>query len=151
VYAIKNKCSHLNLPLQGKVVGKPLAGECIVCPFHGTKYNVKTGAVEGDWAPGALPRHSAYANLLGKCACMVQICTGVFVSPFGLMAMAPKPPCSISMHAAPLQTCLIAAFLFDPLISIATGMGCHVQPPCTASLCACGACMAALMRLKSVP
>lgn len=51
VYAVNNKCSHLGLPIQGKIVGKPLQGGCLVCPFHNTAFDVKTGEVKGEWSP----------------------------------------------------------------------------------------------------
>ena len=53
VYALKNKCTHLNLPLQGRKVGKPLDGDCMVCPFHGSRFSLKDGTPQGEWAPGA--------------------------------------------------------------------------------------------------
>ncbi len=38
-YAVLNKCPHLGLPLtNGKV-----DGETITCPFHGSKFDLKTG------------------------------------------------------------------------------------------------------------
>ncbi len=38
-YAILNKCPHLGLPLaNGKV-----DGETITCPFHGSKFDLKSG------------------------------------------------------------------------------------------------------------
>jgi nitrite reductase/ring-hydroxylating ferredoxin subunit len=41
MYAIGNKCTHVGGPLaQGK-----LAGSVIECPWHGSKFDVKTGAV----------------------------------------------------------------------------------------------------------
>jgi nitrite reductase/ring-hydroxylating ferredoxin subunit len=44
VYALENKCPHLGLPLgRGKLVG----GE-IVCPFHGSRFDVRTGE-NTDW------------------------------------------------------------------------------------------------------
>lgn len=54
VYAVSNKCTHLNLPLVGKTAifqGK-VANKCIVCPAHGTAFDLQTGAVKGDWCPG---------------------------------------------------------------------------------------------------
>jgi nitrite reductase/ring-hydroxylating ferredoxin subunit len=42
-YALANKCPHLGGPL-GK--GK-LTGNIIQCPWHGSKFDVKTGAVVG--------------------------------------------------------------------------------------------------------
>src|SRR5579863_4816199 len=41
LYAIANKCTHVGGPL-GK--GK-LTGSVIECPWHGSKFDVKTGAV----------------------------------------------------------------------------------------------------------
>jgi nitrite reductase/ring-hydroxylating ferredoxin subunit len=41
MYAIGNKCTHVGGPL-GK--GK-LAGSVVECPWHGSKFDVKTGAV----------------------------------------------------------------------------------------------------------
>lgn len=38
-YAISNKCPHLGLPLAG---GK-VEGEAIICPFHGSKFDLKSG------------------------------------------------------------------------------------------------------------
>jgi 3-phenylpropionate/trans-cinnamate dioxygenase ferredoxin component len=42
-YALPNKCTHLGGPLgRGK-----LTGNVIQCPWHGSKFDVKTGAVIG--------------------------------------------------------------------------------------------------------
>jgi nitrite reductase/ring-hydroxylating ferredoxin subunit len=41
LYAIANKCTHVGGPL-GK--GK-LAGSVVQCPWHGSEFDVKTGAV----------------------------------------------------------------------------------------------------------
>ncbi len=38
-YAIANKCPHLGLPLAG---GK-VEGTTITCPFHGSKFDLKSG------------------------------------------------------------------------------------------------------------
>jgi nitrite reductase/ring-hydroxylating ferredoxin subunit len=44
VHAIENRCPHLGLPLgRGRV-----EGEEIVCPFHGSRFNVRTGE-NTDW------------------------------------------------------------------------------------------------------
>jgi nitrite reductase/ring-hydroxylating ferredoxin subunit len=54
LYAVSNKCTHLNLPLVGKTAmfqGK-IADKCIVCPAHGTAFDLQTGAVKGEWCPG---------------------------------------------------------------------------------------------------
>ena len=46
-YAIVNKCPHLGLPLtNGKV-----EGETITCPFHGSKFDLKSGE-NLDWVTG---------------------------------------------------------------------------------------------------
>ena len=40
-YAIDNPCTHRGVPLgEGE-----LAGEVVTCPWHGAKFNVKTGEV----------------------------------------------------------------------------------------------------------
>lgn len=38
-YAIENKCSHAELPLQ---TGK-IRGDCIVCPVHGARFQLSDG------------------------------------------------------------------------------------------------------------
>ena len=51
VYAVSNKCSHLGLPLVGKTAffqGTVAAG-CVVCPAHGTAFDLATGEVKGEW------------------------------------------------------------------------------------------------------
>jgi nitrite reductase/ring-hydroxylating ferredoxin subunit len=41
LYAIANKCTHVGGPLgKGKLVGS-----VVTCPWHGSKFDVKTGAV----------------------------------------------------------------------------------------------------------
>lgn len=65
---MSNKCTHLGLPIQGKVVGKELADGCVVCPFHDNKFDVKTGELRSEWAPGvqhhpSFPNHPAPADL----------------------------------------------------------------------------------------
>ena len=41
IYAINNACTHVGGPLaEGKV-----AGEEVICPWHGSRFNIKTGAV----------------------------------------------------------------------------------------------------------
>jgi nitrite reductase/ring-hydroxylating ferredoxin subunit len=53
VYAVSNKCSHLGLPLVGKtaMMQGQVTGGCIVCPAHGTAFDVKNGEVVGEWCP----------------------------------------------------------------------------------------------------
>jgi nitrite reductase/ring-hydroxylating ferredoxin subunit len=42
-YALKNKCTHMGGPLaRGK-----LEGFVVQCPWHGSKFDVRTGAVVG--------------------------------------------------------------------------------------------------------
>ncbi len=48
-YAIEDECSHAMNPLCG---GRMRRGT-IVCPLHGARFNIKTGAAEG--APATLP------------------------------------------------------------------------------------------------
>lgn len=49
VCAVKNKCAHLPLPLAG---GK-LEGDTIVCPWHGSKYEMCSGENK-DWVTGLM-------------------------------------------------------------------------------------------------
>lgn len=48
-YAIENECSHAMSPLCG---GRMRRGT-IVCPLHGARFNISTGAAEGP--PATLP------------------------------------------------------------------------------------------------
>lgn len=63
--AVKNKCSHLPLPLAG---GK-VEGDTIQCPFHGSQYNLCTGE-NVDWVRGIggikLPGWSRKLIAMGK-------------------------------------------------------------------------------------
>ena len=40
-YAIENTCPHRGGPLSEGI----MAGEEVICPWHGSRFNVKTGAV----------------------------------------------------------------------------------------------------------
>ncbi|HXE75833.1 MAG TPA: non-heme iron oxygenase ferredoxin subunit [Candidatus Xenobia bacterium] len=40
-YAIENTCPHRGGPL----AEGPVAGEVVTCPWHGSSFNIKTGAV----------------------------------------------------------------------------------------------------------
>ncbi|GFR50060.1 hypothetical protein Agub_g12202 [Astrephomene gubernaculifera] len=53
VCAVSNKCSHLGLPLVGKTAmfQAEVKDRCVVCPAHGTYFDLETGAVEGEWCP----------------------------------------------------------------------------------------------------
>ncbi len=46
-YAIDNTCTHRGGPLSEGILG----GEEVTCPWHGARYNVKTGAVLTPPAP----------------------------------------------------------------------------------------------------
>ena len=49
VHAVENKCPHLGLPLgRGKI-----EGDEIVCPFHGSRFNVASGE-NTDWVSAIL-------------------------------------------------------------------------------------------------
>lgn len=44
VHAIENRCPHLGVPIgRGKIVGTE-----IVCPFHGSRFDIRTGE-NTDW------------------------------------------------------------------------------------------------------
>ncbi|KAG2500531.1 hypothetical protein HYH03_001308 [Edaphochlamys debaryana] len=53
VKAVSNKCSHLGLPLVGKTAmfQAEIKSGCVVCPAHGTMFDLDTGAVKGEWCP----------------------------------------------------------------------------------------------------
>eukprot|EP00854_Cymbomonas_tetramitiformis_P002745 gene2745-3524_t len=53
VYAVSNKCSHLGLPLVGKtgLLQAKISDKCVVCPAHGTSFDLATGDVKGEWCP----------------------------------------------------------------------------------------------------
>ncbi|GLC46514.1 hypothetical protein PLESTF_000957200 [Pleodorina starrii] len=53
VRAVSNKCSHLGLPLVGKTAlfQAEVKDKCVVCPAHGTYFDLETGAVKGEWCP----------------------------------------------------------------------------------------------------
>ncbi|MBW4687677.1 MAG: Rieske (2Fe-2S) protein [Komarekiella atlantica HA4396-MV6] len=46
-YAVNSSCPHLNLPLKK---GKINEAGAIVCPFHRSAYDLRTGEVQ-DWCP----------------------------------------------------------------------------------------------------
>jgi nitrite reductase/ring-hydroxylating ferredoxin subunit len=46
-YAVDNTCTHRGGPLSEGT----LTGDTVTCPWHGAKYNVKTGAVLSPPAP----------------------------------------------------------------------------------------------------
>jgi nitrite reductase/ring-hydroxylating ferredoxin subunit len=47
LYAVENNCPHLKLPLKG---GKITESGAIVCSFHHSAFDLKTGEVQ-DWCP----------------------------------------------------------------------------------------------------
>lgn len=53
VFAVSNKCSHLGLPLVGKTAlfQGEIKDKCVVCPAHGTAFDLATGDVKGEWCP----------------------------------------------------------------------------------------------------
>ncbi len=71
-YAIANKCPHLGLPLAGGKVD----GETIACPFHGSKFDLKTGQ-NLDWVTGfvgmRIPEWSRRLLEMGKQPAPVQV------------------------------------------------------------------------------
>ena len=65
VFAIENKCPHLGLPLgRGKIEG----GQ-IVCPFHGSRFDIETGENK-DWVSSiagmAIPQWTRGLLAMGK-------------------------------------------------------------------------------------
>ena len=57
VYAVSNKCSHLGLSMQGKTellsckVKEENGAALVVCPAHGSAFDMTTGAAVGEWCP----------------------------------------------------------------------------------------------------
>ncbi|PNH00119.1 hypothetical protein TSOC_014072 [Tetrabaena socialis] len=47
------KDNHLGLPLVGKtgLFQAEIKDKCVICPAHGTYFDLKTGAVKGEWCP----------------------------------------------------------------------------------------------------
>jgi nitrite reductase/ring-hydroxylating ferredoxin subunit len=59
-YAFENSCTHRGGPLcKGK-----LSGDVIECPWHGSKFNVKTGAVVG--GPAQKPKEVYKVRIVGE-------------------------------------------------------------------------------------
>ncbi|MCX6778332.1 MAG: non-heme iron oxygenase ferredoxin subunit [Candidatus Micrarchaeota archaeon] len=59
-YAVDNACTHRSGPLcKGK-----LDGEVVECPWHGSKFNVKTGAVVG--GPATKPVKQYKVRVVGE-------------------------------------------------------------------------------------
>jgi len=53
VFAVSNKCPHLGLPMQGKILSAELTDAgCLVCPAHKSAFDLKTGQPQGEWCPG---------------------------------------------------------------------------------------------------
>jgi len=53
VYAVSNRCSHLGLPIEGKLLKAQFTEDppCVVCAAHNTAFSLTTGEVVGEWAP----------------------------------------------------------------------------------------------------
>jgi len=64
-YAVENRCPHMGLPLGAKKV----EGAVIACPFHGSKFDMRTGE-NLDWvtdfAGAKLPEWSRKLAAMGK-------------------------------------------------------------------------------------
>jgi nitrite reductase/ring-hydroxylating ferredoxin subunit len=65
IHAIENRCPHLGLPMaRGKIVGDE-----IVCPFHGSRFDIRTGE-NTDWVSAVagmkLPAWSSALLSFGK-------------------------------------------------------------------------------------
>jgi nitrite reductase/ring-hydroxylating ferredoxin subunit len=55
LYAVSNKCPHLGLSMQGKtaLLSADMRDDgCIVCPAHGSAFELQTGEPKGEWCPG---------------------------------------------------------------------------------------------------
>ena len=54
VYAVSNKCPHLNLSLVGttELMQAEVKDKCVICPAHKTAFDLETGEVKGEWCPG---------------------------------------------------------------------------------------------------
>ena len=101
VFCVSNKCSHLGLSMQGKTALLSAKVDCssgpcaIVCPAHGTAFDLATGAVKGVRSraracPSVRPRSCASLRcLLLRVAPTQEWCPGMPDLPFvGKM----KPP-----------------------------------------------------------
>mmetsp|Transcript_10053 Transcript_10053/g.30708 ORF Transcript_10053/g.30708 Transcript_10053/m.30708 type:complete len:151 (+) Transcript_10053:60-512(+) len=52
VFAVSNSCSHLGLPLEGKVLKAKYTDDGnVICSAHQTEFDLKTGEVVGEWCP----------------------------------------------------------------------------------------------------
>ena len=51
IFAVSNKCSHLGLPIVGKTAlfQGAVSDRCVTCPAHGTKFDLASGEVKGEW------------------------------------------------------------------------------------------------------
>lgn len=63
MFAVSNKCSHLNLPLVGKTAffQGEVQNKCIICPAHKTAFDLATGAQRPPvaWTAGRAARSNA--------------------------------------------------------------------------------------------
>ena len=97
VHALSALCSHARLPLGGfpgsPIKAEPVRDDCVMCPFHGARFEVATGKVVRQ------PFDSQFNQehpLLG----------GAQSKLFGLLSRIPAPPQAPkpSMHAEDMQT-----------------------------------------------
>ena len=58
LYAIDNVCTHAGGPLAEGTV----EGEQVECPWHGARFNVKTGAALAPPAPGGVSAYAVRVN-----------------------------------------------------------------------------------------
>lgn len=56
VHVISNVCSHLSAPLSDGEIVTVKGEECVVCPWHGSKFSLKTGDVLSGPATAPAPR-----------------------------------------------------------------------------------------------
>jgi|TARA_B110000967_G_scaffold35331_1_gene34311 nitrite reductase/ring-hydroxylating ferredoxin subunit len=55
LYAVSNKCPHLGLSMQGrtKLLSADMRDDgCLVCPAHGSAFELTSGEPRGEWCPG---------------------------------------------------------------------------------------------------
>jgi nitrite reductase/ring-hydroxylating ferredoxin subunit len=97
VYALNGLCSHARLPLGGiplsPIKAEPIRDNCVMCPFHGARFDVETGRVVRQ------PFTSEFNNdhpFLGRLQSKL----------FKMMSAPPVPPFmpKPSMNAEDLQT-----------------------------------------------
>ncbi|KAA8496708.1 Sulredoxin [Porphyridium purpureum] len=60
LYAVSNKCSHLGLPIEGKILKAKFSDTCVTCAAHGSQFDIKTGEVV-EWCP-TIPNWAGFAK-----------------------------------------------------------------------------------------